>query len=325
MQTIKLLLDDNKPKDAVTYMKDFLAHIHDPAVQAQGLISAPAATLLDTYAQVLIRTWSDGWGLSNLVLGKNYSVSLPPNSNYPDSGNELTDGRFGGTDYRTEQWQAHAGSDYPDERSRTITFDLGANKSIGTIRAHFLQDKGPGIYFPQNVTFSVSSDGESWSTLATVTPPPAQDAASTEFVGWSGITDGVPGEAGADKVSARYVKVEFPVNVWVFLDEIEVLGIDGHAGGGTTIDGARAVVDVAAKKLTIDGLVVNGSQSQVNLKIFDSKGKVRYEGQTTSTETGSFEFMIKLTGNLKGVCDAYLSMEGMPAPVKISFEYNKKD
>lgn len=84
-------------------------------------------------------------------------------------------------------------------------------------------------------------------------------------------------------------------------------------------------MDAAAKKLTIDGLVVNGSQSQVNLKILDSKGKVRYEGQTTSTETGSFQFTIKLTGNLKGTCDAYLSMEGMPAPVKISFEYNKKD
>ncbi|MHA2855705.1 DUF4855 domain-containing protein [Paenibacillus lautus] len=325
LQTIKLLLDDNKPKEAVTYMQDFLAHIHDPAVQAQGLISVPAATVLDSYAQVLIHTWSDGGGLSNLVLGQSYTISQQPNSNYPDSGNELTDGRFGGTDYRTEQWQAHAGSDYPDERSRTITFDLGGNKSIGAIRAHFLQDKGPGIYFPPNVTFSVSSDGQSWSTLATVSPPPAQDAASAEFVGWSGITDGVPGESGADKVSARYVKVEFPVNVWVFLDEIEVLGIDGHAGGGTTIDGARAVVDAAAKKLTIDGLVVNGSQSQVNLKILDSKGKVRYEGQTTSTETGSFQFTIKLTGNLKGTCDAYLSMEGMPAPVKISFEYNKKD
>ncbi|KKO55090.1 hypothetical protein [Paenibacillus sp. DMB20] len=85
------------------------------------------------------------------------------------------------------------------------------------------------------------------------------------------------------------------------------------------------MVDAAAKKLTIDGLVVNGSQSQVNLKILDSKGKVRYEGQTTSTETGSFQFTIKLTGNLKGTCDAYLSMDGMSDPVKISFEYNKKD
>lgn len=146
LQIIKLLLDENKPKDAVTYMQDFLAHIHDPAVQAQGLISASAATLLDTYAQVLIQTWSEGWGLSNLAQGLSYTISRPPNSSYPDSGNELTNGLFGGTDFRNEQWQGHAGSAYPEERSRTITFDLGRNKSIGVVRAHFLQDQGPGIY-----------------------------------------------------------------------------------------------------------------------------------------------------------------------------------
>ncbi|GIP36593.1 DUF4855 domain-containing protein [Paenibacillus sp. J2TS4] len=235
LHIIKLLLEQNKPTDAVMYMQDFLAHIHDPAVQEQGLISASAATLLDTYAQVLIQTWSDGWGLSNLALGQSYTISRPPNSNYPDSGNELTNGLFGGTDFRNEQWQGHAGSAYPEERSRTITFDLGSNKSIGLVRAHFLQDKGPGIYFPQNVAFSVSTNGQTWSMLATVSPPPAQDAASAEFVRWSGVADGVPGKAGADKVYARYVKVEFPVNVWVFLDEIEILGIDGMANGAVVL------------------------------------------------------------------------------------------
>ncbi|RED75034.1 DUF4855 domain-containing protein [Cohnella phaseoli] len=235
LQIIQILLDQNKPKDAVAYMQDFLAHIHDPAVQAQGLISASAATLLDSYAQVLIQTWSDGWGLGNLVLGHSYTLSRPPNANYPDSGNELTNGLFGGTDYGNGQWQGHAGSDYPAERSRTITFDLGSNKSIGLIRAHFLQDTGPGIYFPQNAAFSVSTNGQTWSTLATVSPSSAPNTATAQFVRWNGITDGVPGKAGADKVYARYVKVEFPVNVWVFLDEIEVLGVDGKAAGAAVL------------------------------------------------------------------------------------------
>lgn len=229
LQNIKLLLEQNKPEDAITYMQDFLAHIHDPAVQAQGLITGRAATLLDTYAQILIETWSDDWGLSNLAQGLSYTISRSPNSNYPDSGNELTNGQFGGTDFSNEQWQGHAGSAYPEERSRTITFDLGRNKSIGLIRAHFLQDQGPGIYFPQNVTFSVSTNGQTWSKLANVSPPQAQGDASAEFMGWSGSADGVPGKAGADKVFARYVKVEFPVDVWVFLDEIEILGLDGKA------------------------------------------------------------------------------------------------
>lgn len=235
LQIIKLLLEQNKPKDAVTYMQDFLAHIHDPAVQAQGLISAPAATVIDTYAQILMKTWSDDWGLSNLAQGLSYTISRPPNSSYPDSGNELTNGLFGGTDFSNEQWQGHAGSAYPEERSRTITLDLGHNNSIGSIRAHFLQDQGPGIYFPQNVTYSVSTNGQTWSKLATVSPPQAQGDASAEFLRWSGSVDGVPGKEGADKVFARYVKVEFPVDVWVFLDEIEILGLDGKTSGAVVL------------------------------------------------------------------------------------------
>ncbi|MGZ9584277.1 DUF4855 domain-containing protein [Paenibacillus marinisediminis] len=235
LQIIKQLLDENNPNDAVTYMQDFLAHIHDPAVQAQGMISARIATVLDSYAQVLIHAWSDGWGLSNLVLGQSYTISKPANSGYPDSGNELTNGQFGGADFRNEQWQGYAGSDYPEERSRTITFDLGQDKSIGQIKAHFLQDAAPGIYFPKNVVISVSSDGQSWGKLATVSQTPSQNGVSADFMKWNGAIDGVPGNPGADKVYARYVKVEFPINVWVFIDEIEVLGIDGMANGAVVL------------------------------------------------------------------------------------------
>ena len=82
------------------------------------------------------------------------------------------------------------------------------------------------------------------------------------------------------------------------------------------------MTDVGAGKLTIDGLVMNGSsQSKVNMKVLNSKGKVTYEGQTTSTEMGSFQFTIKLTGNLKGTNVAYFSMDGMSTPVKFTFDY----
>lgn len=237
LQIIKQLLDENKPNEAVTYMEDFLAHIHDQSVQAQGLISAPIASVLDSYAQVLIQAWSDGWGLSNLVLGQSYTISHPANSGYPDSGNELTNGQFGGADFGNAEWQGHAGSDFPQDRSRTITFDLGQDKSIGQIKTHFLQDKGPGILFPQNVVYSVSSDGQSWSKLATVPSPAPQldNSATTDFFKWNGIKDGVPGNPGADKVYARYVKVEFPIGIWTFIDEIEVLGLDGMANGAVVL------------------------------------------------------------------------------------------
>jgi|GEM_PF-528730 len=128
-----------------------------------------------------------------------------------------------------------------------------------------------------------------------------------------------------EPVKTRYVKFQGVERNSDYGYSFYEFGLYNLAGGGevTSIDGVRAVVDADAKKLTIDGLVMNGSQSQVNLKVLDSEGKVRYEGQSTSTETGSFQFTVELTDNLKGTFDAYISMEGMSAPVKISFEYNK--
>ncbi|MDR0270185.1 DUF4855 domain-containing protein [Paenibacillus sp.] len=126
-----------------------------------------------------------------------------------------------------------------------------------------------------------------------------------------------------EPVKARYVKFQGIERNTDYGYSFYEFGVYNLAGGDgvTQIDGVRAVTDVAAGKLTIDGLVMNGSQSKVNLKVLDSKGKVLYEGQATSNGTGSFQFTIKLTGNLKGTGDAYLSMDGMSAPVKFTFEY----
>jgi len=36
-------------------------------------------------------------------------------------------------------------------------------------------------------------------------------------------------------VYARYVKVEFPIGIWTFIDEIEILGVDGMANGAVVL------------------------------------------------------------------------------------------
>ncbi|KJB87522.1 hypothetical protein AZ66_12640 [Paenibacillus sp. E194] len=130
-----------------------------------------------------------------------------------------------------------------------------------------------------------------------------------------------------DPVTARYVKFQGVQKNTEYGYSFFEFGVYNLSGGDmvTPIDGARAMIDVDAGKLTIDGLVMNGSQSKVNLKVLDSKGKVRYEGQTTSSETGRFQFTIKLVGNLKGTNDAYLWIEGMSTPVKFTFDYSKKN
>lgn len=130
-----------------------------------------------------------------------------------------------------------------------------------------------------------------------------------------------------EPVQARYVKFQgikrntdygysfFEFGLYNLSGAEKVMPIDG-----TTVD-----VNESAKTLTIDGLLMDGNLAKVYLKIVDSKGKVRHNSEVRSTETGSFEFTVKLTGNLKGTCDAYLSTDGMTEPVKLTFTYDKKD
>ncbi|WP_054023287.1 DUF4855 domain-containing protein [Bacillus sp. FJAT-28004] len=91
-----------------------------------------------------------------------------------------------------------------------------------------------------------------------------------------------------------------------------------------TIEGVKAGLDAATKKVTIDGLVVNGDHSKVSLKVLDPQGKVHYTAETTSGDAGNFQFAFTLTGELEGIYEAYLSLDDMSEPKKINFEYKKE-
>ncbi len=44
-------------------------------------------------------------------------------------------------------------------------FDLGEEKSIGMVRADFFEYGDSAILFPQNISVSVSDDGQTWTPL----------------------------------------------------------------------------------------------------------------------------------------------------------------
>lgn len=69
---------------------------------------------------------------------------------------------------------------------------------------------------------------------------------------------------------------------------------------------------------------MNGVLTNVKLKVLDPKGKVQLENETKSTVAGSFQFTFKLTGNLKGTNEAYLSTGYMSEPVKVTLNTQKK-
>ncbi len=90
-----------------------------------------------------------------------------------------------------------------------------------------------------------------------------------------------------------------------------------------TLDGIQAAVDVPAKNVTIDGLVMNGKKEQVYVKVLDPSGGIQYTGQTTTEDDGSFRIAFTLTGEAQGVYTVELETDDMTTPEPATFEYRK--
>lgn len=128
-------------------------------------------------------------------------------------------------------------------------------------------------------------------------------------------------------VKARYMKLQGIKRATDYGYSIYEFGVYNLSGAVDVkgIEGIQVKVDEEAKKVTIDGLLMNGVLTNVKLKVLDPKGKVQLEDETKSTVAGSFQFTFKLTGNLKGTNEAYLSTGYMSEPVKVTFEYSKEN
>lgn len=149
--------------------------------------------------------------LTNWALGKSYTYSMAPHENYPDEGGQLTDGVYAQLPkYHDQAWVGHLRNDF-----RTITVDLGEVRPIQEIRANFMQEMSAGIYYPVEVMAEVSADGVLWTEVGLQRFNPF--LMGTEDFIKPVIFDELD-------ENARYVRITFLVDVWVFIDEIEVLG-----------------------------------------------------------------------------------------------------
>lgn len=204
----------------------------------------------------------------NLALHKPYTASNPPEPQYSDTdGKELTDGLYGSTSFYDPEWQGHA---YNFDRYMTV--DLGEPKSIASIAANFLQDSEPGINAPDDIKIAVSMDGQQWARVAAVSKPGSTESgAHTLKYAWDGAIDGLPAhQPQGEMVYARYVRINFVLNVWGFIDEIEVLGIDGRAAGAVELtpeesentDGAYLKAGEATAGINNLMLFYNGQYSE---------------------------------------------------------------
>lgn len=148
--------------------------------------------------------------VSHLAVGKPVTYNVPLKPNYAAEGaTTLTDGKRGGWSYGDKRWQGFIGGACLD-----VTIDLQQEATIKSVTADFLQSCGPEIYFPGEVTVSVSSDGQHFSELSkTVTPFRRSDLLEIKPFGFKG------------KAKGRYVRLQASTVAqggWLFTDEIVV-------------------------------------------------------------------------------------------------------
>ena len=99
----------------------------------------------------------------HLALGKAVTYAAPASAKYAGGGRYgLVDGLTGTADFRDGLWQGFEKSDLE------VTIDLGDTLELREIRSGFLQDPRSWIFFPRNVEYSLSLDGESFHIAATV-------------------------------------------------------------------------------------------------------------------------------------------------------------
>ena len=150
--------------------------------------------------------------VQNLALGDPVTFATPPSAKYSA---DLTDGILG-SEYDDGTWAGWQNADMDG------TIDLGQPTQLHSIDARFLQQAEALILLPSSVSFEVSNDGKTWTTLQTtpITIDPGDMRTSIRDIAWSAQAP----------VMARYLRVVATrygqqingIDTWIFSDEIIV-------------------------------------------------------------------------------------------------------
>jgi hexosaminidase len=160
--------------------------------------------------------------VDQLALGKSIHLAQPPKPPYAAFAEHvLLDGVLGGTDPMDGTWVGWEGNDLD------ATIDLDKSTSIHSVDIRFMQESSSWILLPKQVTFSISTDGQHWTTLQSEAIKVDPDDMHA-FVRKVSFTSPTP-------LNARYVRVQanrygtLPPQhsgaghqAWIFTDEILV-------------------------------------------------------------------------------------------------------
>ncbi len=148
--------------------------------------------------------------VEHLARGKKVTYAVPWWNRYTAGADTtLTDGLRGGWNYTDGRWQGFLNR--ADQRV-DVTIDLEKVTDISYVGGEFMQIIGPGVWLPQRVEISVSTDGKKFKTLTVINhEQKATEGLSFKMFDWQG------------SARARYVRfIANSAEGCQFLDEIIV-------------------------------------------------------------------------------------------------------
>lgn len=148
--------------------------------------------------------------INHLAKGAKVIYHSSYNQKYRAAGDStFTDGILGGWTYRDNKWQGTM-------RDMDVVIDLGRIQPIHYVGATFMHSRGAWVHTPKTVTILLSSDGEQFTEVGTVSNDLPDDIDKLLFK-----TYGLPVTGEARYVRLKAVRNDRP-GAWLFTDEIIV-------------------------------------------------------------------------------------------------------
>ncbi len=146
------------------------------------------------------------------AIGKKIEYINPYNKYYPASGeNSLIDGLFGGFSHGDGFWQGFIGADFD------VIIDLGETDLLHYTRINFLQNGNAEIWFPKDITISLSNERDgNFETVASFVNNKIDNKTGIFFKSfeWNGSKQ------------SRFIRITATINPtvrgWIFADEVVV-------------------------------------------------------------------------------------------------------
>jgi len=177
-------------------------------VQSEGNVESDGEPVAEDNSE---SSWEQPEGLENFAPHSHFSVkSLDPSDPAFQKMEQKYPGPVGGLVALSDTWTG-----YLRQKGREITVTLDQAKSLQQVALTFKQDSKAGIYFPTEMEIEVSKDGKAWSYAGKALNSVSQaDMAVMERT----MIVTLP------VVDAKFVRVRFPVKVFVFARQLKVLG-----------------------------------------------------------------------------------------------------